>query len=51
METDLRSGSRIDDKELVALTELLMVQLLELDSIEADGEARVERRIEVGIIV
>ncbi|KAI3434279.1 BAG domain-containing protein [Psidium guajava] len=47
LETDLRGRSRVDDKELVALTELLMVQLLELDSIEADGEARVERRIEV----
>lgn len=48
---DLRGGSRVDDKEFVALTELLMVKLLELDSIEADGGARVERRIEVGIIV
>ncbi|KAI6670937.1 hypothetical protein NL676_005822 [Syzygium grande] len=47
LEMDLRGGSRVDDKEFVALTELLMVKLLELDSIEADGEARVERRIEV----
>lgn len=47
LETDLRSGSRVDDKEFIVLTELLMVKLLELDSIEADGEARVERRIEV----
>lgn len=35
------------DKEFVALTELLMVQLLKLDAIEADGEAKVQRRIEV----
>ncbi|XP_030524188.1 BAG family molecular chaperone regulator 4-like [Rhodamnia argentea] len=47
LETDLRSGSWVDDKELVALTEMLMVQLLELDATEADGEARVERRVEV----
>ncbi|KAK3409821.1 hypothetical protein EUGRSUZ_J01901 [Eucalyptus grandis] len=47
LETDLRGGSRVDDKEFIVLTELLMVKLLELDSIEADGEARVERRIEV----
>lgn len=35
------------DKEFVVLTELLMVQLLQLDTIEADGEAKVQRRIEV----
>ena len=35
------------DKEFVVLTELLMMQLLKLDSIEADGEAKVQRRIEV----
>ncbi|KAF8010602.1 hypothetical protein BT93_J1289 [Corymbia citriodora subsp. variegata] len=47
LETNLRGGSWVDGKEFVVLTELLMVKLLELDSIEADGEARVERRIEV----
>ena len=35
------------DKEFVVLTELLLMQLLKLDSIEADGEAKVQRRIEV----
>lgn len=35
------------DKEFVVLIELLMVQLLKLDTIEADGEAKVQRRIEV----
>lgn len=34
------------EKELVILTELLMEQLLKLDTIEADGEAKVQRRIE-----
>lgn len=29
------------------MTELLMVQLLKLDSIAADGEAKVQRRVEV----
>lgn len=35
------------EKEFVVLIELLMVQLLKLDTIEADGEAKVQRRIEV----
>ncbi|KAF7120149.1 hypothetical protein RHSIM_Rhsim13G0066900 [Rhododendron simsii] len=40
-------GSKVEDKEFVVLTELLMVQLLKLDAIQADGEAKVQRRIEV----
>jgi len=37
----------VEDKEFSILTELLMVQLLKLDSIAADGEAKVQRRAEV----
>ena len=48
METTLCNGTKIADKEIVVLTELLMVELLKLDSIEADGEAKVQRRVEVG---
>lgn len=44
----MRSGTRFADKEFVVLTELLMTQLLKLDTIEAEGEARAQRRIEVG---
>ena len=44
----MRGGNEVADKEFVVLTELLMVQLLKLDTIEADGEAQVQRRIEVG---
>ncbi|KAK9280308.1 hypothetical protein L1049_013996 [Liquidambar formosana] len=47
LETAVRGGTKVADKEFVMLTELLMVQLLKLDSIEADGEAKVQRRIEV----
>lgn len=47
METTFCSGTAIADKEFVVLTELLMIQLLKLDSIEANGEAKVQRRIEV----
>lgn len=43
----MHGGTKVADKEFVVLTELLMVQLLKLDSIEAEGEAKVQRRIEV----
>ncbi|XP_038724351.1 BAG family molecular chaperone regulator 4-like isoform X2 [Tripterygium wilfordii] len=47
LETTVRGGKKAADKEFIVLTELLMRQLLNLDAIEADGEARVHRRIEV----
>lgn len=47
MEMNVRRGTKVADKEFVVLTELLMVQLLKLDGIEADGEAKVQRRVEV----
>lgn len=47
METTLCIGTKVADKEIVVLTELLMAELLKLDSIEADGEAKVQRRVEV----
>ncbi|XP_062015800.1 BAG family molecular chaperone regulator 4-like isoform X1 [Rosa rugosa] len=47
METTLCNGTKVADTEIVVLTELLMVELLKLDSIEADGEAKVQRRVEV----
>ncbi|KAE8656873.1 BCL-2-associated athanoprotein 4 isoform 2 [Hibiscus syriacus] len=40
-------GTKAAENEFLVLTELLMVQLLQLDSIEADGEAKVQRRVEV----
>lgn len=43
----MRGDKRIPEKEITVLSELLMVQLLKLDSIEADGEAKAQRRIEV----
>ena len=48
MEAIVRGGSKVAEKEFLVLTELLMVQLLQLDTIEADGEAKVQRRVEVG---
>jgi hypothetical protein len=41
------SGRKLEDKEFLVLTELLMMQLLKLDGIEAEGEARVQRKAEV----
>ncbi|KAF3330627.1 BAG family molecular chaperone regulator 4 [Carex littledalei] len=47
LESSMRGDKRIPEKEITVLSELLMVQLLKLDSIEADGEAKAQRRIEV----
>ncbi|KAJ3703122.1 hypothetical protein LUZ61_006827 [Rhynchospora tenuis] len=47
LESSMRGDRRTPEKEITVLTELLMVQLLKLDSIEADGEAKAQRRIEV----
>ncbi|KAK6943458.1 Ubiquitin-like domain, partial [Dillenia turbinata] len=47
VEGAMRDGTKLEDKEILVLTELLMLQLLKLDSIEADGEARVQRKNEV----
>ena len=41
------AGRKVEDKEFVVLAELLMVQLLKLDGIEAEGEARAQRKAEV----
>lgn len=43
----MRGGNKVAEQEFVVLTELFMMQLLKLDSIEAQGEAKVQRRIEV----
>ncbi|KAG6502779.1 BAG family molecular chaperone regulator 4-like [Zingiber officinale] len=47
LEASVHVGAKAADKEFSLLTELLMVQLLKLDSIEAQGEAKVQRRFEV----
>ncbi|XP_039054071.1 BAG family molecular chaperone regulator 4-like isoform X2 [Hibiscus syriacus] len=47
LEASVGAGTKIAENEFLVLTELLMVQLLQLDSIEADGEAKVQRRVEV----
>ncbi|KAL2317461.1 hypothetical protein Fmac_031337 [Flemingia macrophylla] len=47
LETSVCGGTKVENKEFAILTELLMVQLLKLDSIAAEGEAKVQRRVEV----
>ncbi|PWA66424.1 BCL-2-associated athanogene 4 [Artemisia annua] len=47
IETSFRNGIKIAVKEIEVLTELLMKELLKLDGIEAEGEAKTQRRIEV----
>ncbi|XP_033138796.1 BAG family molecular chaperone regulator 1-like [Brassica rapa] len=41
-----KGGTRAEDKEFVVLIELLTMEMLKLDEIEADGELRVQRKRE-----
>lgn len=45
VEAAVKSGRRVKDSAIAEPTELLMCQLLKLDSIEAEGEAKSQRRI------
>ncbi|KAK6943171.1 BAG domain [Dillenia turbinata] len=47
VEGAMLDGTKLEEKEFLVLTELLMVQLLKLDGVEAEGEARVQRKDEV----
>ncbi|KAL2901912.1 BAG family molecular chaperone regulator 4, partial [Bienertia sinuspersici] len=46
VEASVHSGTKVDEKEFIISTELLMVQLLKLDSIDAEGEAKTQRKNE-----
>ncbi|KAI4353410.1 hypothetical protein L6164_002363 [Bauhinia variegata] len=47
LEVAVNDGTKVSEKEFLMSTELLMRQLLKLDTIEADGEAKLERKAEV----
>eukprot|EP00250_Pteridium_aquilinum_P005533 c15609_g1_i1 orf=211-837(-) len=47
LEATVESGNKVADNAFAMLSELLMRQLLKLDGIEAEGEARVQRKTEV----
>ncbi|GAA0144602.1 chaperone [Lithospermum erythrorhizon] len=47
LEAVIQSGTKVDEKDIVYVTEMLMRQLLKLDGIEAQGEGKLQRKIEV----
>ncbi|CAH8360516.1 unnamed protein product [Eruca vesicaria subsp. sativa] len=47
LERDVQGGIRAEDKEFVESIELLMMQMLKLDEIEAEGELKVQRKREM----
>lgn len=47
LEVAVDGGTKVAEKEFLISTELLMKQLLKLDSIEAEGEAKLQRKAEV----
>ena len=51
LEEAVNGGAKVAEKQFVVLSELLMRDLLKLDGIEAEGEAKVQRKIEVSCFV
>ena len=49
LETIVGKGSKVVDADVVTLTEALMNELVKLDSIAADGEVKVQRRMQVSV--
>ncbi|MCL7037495.1 hypothetical protein MKW94_005774 [Papaver nudicaule] len=47
LEASVHIGDKVPEKEFVMLGEFLMRQLLKLDGIKAEGEAKAQRRLEV----
>ncbi|KAG6697739.1 hypothetical protein I3842_09G216700 [Carya illinoinensis] len=47
LEVAVDGGTKVEEKEFLVSIELLMKQLLKLDSIEAEGEAKLQRKAEV----
>ncbi|KAL5974992.1 hypothetical protein ACLOJK_031668 [Asimina triloba] len=47
----VQGGTKVADQEFLVLIELLMMQLLKLDGIEAEGEAKMQRRSERDLMV
>ncbi|KAK3037055.1 hypothetical protein RJ639_031772 [Escallonia herrerae] len=46
LQTVVCGGSKVEEKDIVFVTEMLMRQLLKLDGIEAEGEAKQQRKME-----
>lgn len=50
LEVAVNGGNKLSVKEFDASAELLMRELLKLDGIKAEGEAKVQRKAEVSIL-
>ena len=46
----VNNGTKVAGKEFDVSAELLMRELLKLDGIDAEGEAKFQRKAEVGIV-
>ncbi|CAK7343828.1 unnamed protein product [Dovyalis caffra] len=46
LEVAVNGGTKVSEDELVVCAEMLMRQLLKLDTVEAEGEARIQRKAE-----
>jgi hypothetical protein len=47
LETIVAKGGKVVDADVVTLTEALMNELVKLDSIAAEGDVKVQRRVQV----
>ena len=47
METVISKGGRVPEKDVVNLIELFMTQLVKLDGVVADGDLKLQKRMQV----
>lgn len=47
LESVISKGGKVAEKQVLSLTELLMNELLKLDGIVADGDVKLQRRLQV----
>lgn len=51
MQAVVDSATKVDNKDIIYMTEMLMRVLLKLDGIVAEGEGRLQRKMEVSIML
>lgn len=51
LEVAVQGGTKVAEEEFAMSAELLMRQLLKLDAIEAEGEAKIQRKAEVSLSI
>lgn len=47
IESDIHGGKKVMENVILNLIELLMTQLIKLDSIDAEGDVKLQRRMQV----